>query len=357
LSGAVFMSLPIEGSPVGAGAYFRLARADMNLPGDFAPAQNDVESALLRLWDQVLDAHGLGANDDFFAAGGDSLAAVAVCAGIERDLDVVLPVSTLLSAGTPRLLAREIEAARARRERDSLTQIRSGRRPALAIVHGMHGDVFLTRKLAGLLSERRRVYGLRAKGLAEGEAPLGSVAAMAAHYLAALLHTEPNGPYLLGGYCGGTIVAYEMAQQLTRAGATVAGLVLLDPPISEEFAPWLHGRPPVPNKAPIIRPPAPLAGQRGDLRRRNVRAAMEISLAAYAPEPYAGRVLVVTSERRRSLLANPQTGWPRYAVGELTLTAVPGNHDDFFTDGLFAVGHALNEFVNRVAPVTAGAAA
>ena len=42
---------------------------------------------------------------------------------------------------------------------------------------------------------------------------------------------QPHGPYLLGGFSGGGITAYEMAQQLDAAGEEVALLVLLDTPL------------------------------------------------------------------------------------------------------------------------------
>jgi thioesterase domain-containing protein len=42
---------------------------------------------------------------------------------------------------------------------------------------------------------------------------------------------RPHGPYLLGGFSGGGITAYEIARQLTEAGEEVAMLALLDTPL------------------------------------------------------------------------------------------------------------------------------
>src|SRR5215510_2102161 len=58
---------------------------------------------------------------------------------------------------------------------------------------------------------------------------------MAADYIKSICTVQPEGPYFLGGYSFGGIVAFEAAQQLTRQGAEVAFLALLDPP-----GPW-HG--------------------------------------------------------------------------------------------------------------------
>ena len=51
---------------------------------------------------------------------------------------------------------------------------------------------------------------------------------MAEEYLAELRVRQPHGPYYLSGYCGGGIVAYEMAQHLHAVGETVALLVIID---------------------------------------------------------------------------------------------------------------------------------
>jgi acyl carrier protein len=140
-----------------------LRRDELGLPGEAAPPANEAEQVLLGLWREVLEVEGLGVNDNFFAAGGDSLAAATLCAGVERDLGAVIPVSVLLLADTPRLLAREIEAVRAKQARSCLQLIRQGRSPAAALVHGLHGDVVLAKRLADLMADGRRILGFRAR--------------------------------------------------------------------------------------------------------------------------------------------------------------------------------------------------
>jgi thioesterase domain-containing protein len=51
---------------------------------------------------------------------------------------------------------------------------------------------------------------------------------MAADYLKEIREVQPAGPYLLGGYCFGGKVAYEMAQQLHKVGEEVAPLAMID---------------------------------------------------------------------------------------------------------------------------------
>lgn len=51
---------------------------------------------------------------------------------------------------------------------------------------------------------------------------------MARHYVALLLKQQPTGPYQLGGFSLGGVIAYEMANQLIRSGKQVAMLILFD---------------------------------------------------------------------------------------------------------------------------------
>jgi thioesterase domain-containing protein len=80
--------------------------------------------------------------------------------------------------------------------------------------------------LAELVRELRGhgpVYGLHAS---ESEDDV-SIEALARDYLAQVRAVQPRGPYLLGGWSFGGLVAYEMTLQLQAAGEPVALLALL----------------------------------------------------------------------------------------------------------------------------------
>src|SRR5690606_40916675 len=77
------------------------------------------------------------------------------------------------------------------------------------------------------MGTRRPVIGLQTRGIL-GHRMHDSVEAMAADHIANLRRHQPEGPYLLAGYSGGAITAFEMARQLTAAGARVAFLGILD---------------------------------------------------------------------------------------------------------------------------------
>ena len=52
---------------------------------------------------------------------------------------------------------------------------------------------------------------------------------IAASYIKSIRTVQPEGPYFLGGFCAGGLLAYEVAQQLCAGGQEVKLLVLIDP--------------------------------------------------------------------------------------------------------------------------------
>lgn len=103
----------------------------------------------------------------------------------------------------------------------------TGAKPPFFCVHPCGGHVLHYVYLARHISPEHPFYGFQARGL-DGQPPHTQIEEMAADYIAALRTVQPHGPYFLGGWSIGSVVAYEMAQQLAAAGETIALLALLD---------------------------------------------------------------------------------------------------------------------------------
>jgi thioesterase domain-containing protein len=71
------------------------------------------------------------------------------------------------------------------------------------------------------------VYGLQSPGLIDGK-ECETIESVAAHHIRSVRGIQPSGPYYLGGFCFGGLVAFEMAQQLRASGERVAFLAILD---------------------------------------------------------------------------------------------------------------------------------
>ncbi|MEZ4584348.1 MAG: KR domain-containing protein [Caldilineaceae bacterium] len=105
---------------------------------------------------------------------------------------------------------------------------RTGSRPPFFCVHPWAGLVYPYFELAGLLGPDQPVYGLQAVGLYQQ--PHTTIEQMASHYVEALRRVQPNSPYRLSGWSIGGLIAFEMAQQLRRAGEEVTLLAVFDEP-------------------------------------------------------------------------------------------------------------------------------
>src|SRR5207248_10364292 len=109
----------------------RRKAADLMQSGSSKAEPDDLlELQLLRIWEKVLGLDAVGTTDDFFALGGDSLAAATMLAAVEKFCGVALPTSTLLEAPTIQKLADSIRSGGLRETNLRLVALRlCGNRP------------------------------------------------------------------------------------------------------------------------------------------------------------------------------------------------------------------------------------
>jgi thioesterase domain-containing protein len=103
-----------------------------------------------------------------------------------------------------------------------------GSKPPFFCVHAIGGSVFSYYDLSKLIGKDQPFYGLESIGMEGEEVPLSSIEKMAARYIEAIRPVRSDGPYQIGGWSMGGLVAYEMAQQLLAQQQSVSKLVLFD---------------------------------------------------------------------------------------------------------------------------------
>ncbi|GER89948.1 hypothetical protein KDW_41100 [Dictyobacter vulcani] len=76
----------------------------------------------------------------------------------------------------------------------------------------------------------RPFYGIRARGYMDNQVPIRGIKKMATYYIDIMRSVQPEGPYDVGGYSLGGMVAYEITRQLQQAGQKVNTMVMIDVP-------------------------------------------------------------------------------------------------------------------------------
>ncbi|NEK21227.1 SDR family NAD(P)-dependent oxidoreductase [Sulfitobacter sp. JBTF-M27] len=219
-----------------------------DLDGSYVAPRNGIEERLAEIWENLLGVSPVGVEDSFFDLGGHSLIAVRLFAQVKREFKVEFPISVLFEAPTiakcAALIAAETgdtgttgaaESASAPAEKFEflvpLNQSDHKEAAPLFIVAGMFGNVLNLRHLAMPIAQERRVFGVQARGLIGDTPPHNDMTDAARDYLDEIRRVQPEGPYLLAGYSGGGVTAYEMTQQLRAMGQEVGVLALLDTPL------------------------------------------------------------------------------------------------------------------------------
>lgn len=194
---------------------------------DYVPPRNRTERRLIAIWEKVLKIHPIGATASFFDLGGQSLQAGELFLRIHKAFGCELPLSILFHADTVEKLAVELSASSGDAYPTMVAIQPHGSRPPFFCVHGGAGITLYVRGLASRMDPEQPFYSIEPEGLDGKRFKHTTVEAIAAHYVAEIRKIQPHGPYRIGGYCFGGIVAVEMAQQLRRAGEEPEVVALL----------------------------------------------------------------------------------------------------------------------------------
>jgi thioesterase domain-containing protein/acyl carrier protein len=272
----------------------------------------------LSLFEQLLSIRPIGISDGFFQLGGHSLLAVELMARIEKQFGRRLALGAIFLGDTVADLA-------ARLREPSLTQSsplvlleRGGERTPFFFVHPVGGTILQYRALAHRLGVDRPFYAIQSPAL-EGNSLSADITieALAQSYLGAVRTAVPKGPYLLGGWSFGGLVAAEMARAMRHAGEEVTLLALLDSHAQSDP----HDDP---NELAAL-----TAWELGDGQtwphqhfatvERIVHAHLR-AVRRWTPKPYDGRAILFAAHQR-GVIRDTTLGWgpllPRLSVIEI----------------------------------------
>jgi amino acid adenylation domain-containing protein len=337
------------------------AAAPVGDPDAFVGPRDALELRLAHLWEALLEVQPVGVRDDFFALGGHSLLALRLLAGVERLAGRRLSMAALLAEPTVERLARALRGEPLPAAGPLVPLQPAGAERPLFLVHAAGGNVASYAALARHLGARQPLYALQSRGLEGDEPAAGGVEEMAADYLAQLRAVQESGPYRLGGWSMGGLVAFEMARLLTAAGEAVELLALVDsraprndtpagpPDAATLLAGFLLHLGLAPERvSPLVEesvslPPgeglrraweAARGAERvpGDLgldrfeRLWSVFRANAAAALAYRPRPSACDLLLIVAEDRAASLAAEAARWRALTRGAVRTATVAGDH-------------------------------
>ena len=229
-----------------------------------------------------------------------------------------------------------------------LVKIQSGgSKPPFFAIHPAYGGVFIYYDLVHYLGSEQPVYGLQPKGLNGKQVPQFRIEDMATDYIREIRTFQPEGPYFLGGFSMGGMVAFEMAQQLHAQGQKVAMLALFDTraprafkrkPAQERVSRHLTNFLRLEQKQKLTYVQTYLQQRRAHrffmTNKSPLQEAHEQAERDYVPQVYPGKaILFRASEQPEEVFwVDPQLGWGSLVAGELEIQEVSGNHDNLFRE-------------------------
>lgn len=331
---------------------------------EYAAPENQTEQKLVNIWKKFFKLNKIGIHDNYFDIGGHSLLALAIFNEIEKEFGKKLPLATLFKAQTIKELAVYLsEQSGQSVDWSSIVPIKTeGSNPPFFCIHGAGGNVLLYKDLANRLGSNQPFYGIQSKGLDGSGSYHKTIEEMAEFYINDILKIQKEGPYLLGGYCMGGTVAYEIAQQLKKQGLDVGLVAMMDTYNFNETArknTLLHNisyyyqntifhlkniaKAPGKEKITFIKEKIKIAGERVSekissiktsaaakfpgngkantllsLQLLNDKAALE-----YVPKPYNGKVVVFTPQEMFKNFNDESFGWGKLVGDNLKIVELP----------------------------------
>jgi acyl-CoA synthetase (AMP-forming)/AMP-acid ligase II/thioesterase domain-containing protein len=373
--------------------HFRDLAAPLSMRRTIAQVQRaltEIETQLVEIWRRILALEQIGVDDNFFDLGGDSLSAALMLSQVEKvhaAADCPLDASDFYDQPTVAVLAAIIEASMDEKTRLGPRRVlllhKAGSRIPFFCFSSGGIDRYQLRHLSRELGPDQPFIDLGPPSAAQDQRLLRA-SEIARQSIESIRALRKHGPYLLGGYCYGGVLAFETARQLTEEGEEVALLALFDTPTPGYpkivRARWRYAR----HASGILRD---LARGRSSIRPRDIaehlralwritsrrwsaRATRVIAAAGmndsqpekwngvvmreYAPRPIRARIVQFLADNvpvSAAVLQDRRLGWQDFARGGFETIHVPGDHVSMLAEANVAALAAELEEVLRAAIV------
>ena len=198
-----------------------ITRESLGLGTTYEAPAGELEKLIAGTFADVFELDRVGANDEFFDIGGNSLRGEVLSGLISEKAKRDFQISDLIEHTTPRRIA-EFLSRKPNQPTDGV------RRPPIFIVHGRLGYTLPKPEFRQAFAKGQELFVFELPGI-RGGLSFDRTEDIAAAYVAKLVEHYPKGPVLIASFCVGALIALEMASQLAARDRPVAQLILLDP--------------------------------------------------------------------------------------------------------------------------------
>lgn len=360
----------------------------------YEPPSLPIHHQLTDIWKRSLRIEVLSVAESFFDLGGNPRVMQRMLEEVKRSTGEEIDASEFLRDPTIKGLTATLLRKASPKSLFVPIQKGNGGMP----FYFFHGDIlgagYYSKRLATLLGDDQPFHVSPPIVLAENELP--RVEELAACKRQALQKQQLHGPYLLGGFCVGAVVAYEVARQLEAAGETVGAVLLIEPEIGDVWtrsylhvvdslivrrrrarekvdafmrgltkierlrhvwrSPWTE------KKAFVIKNTKKLLSKKHDARvaehepqneafeagnRDWLLGAYHWILTSYVPKPFEGRVTMLLTDEQFEMTPFILKQWRKVAP-QLRVERIPGSHLGCITTHLDDLAQKIRGEINAM---------
>jgi thioesterase domain-containing protein len=201
---------------------------DLIVSDKYIAPKNRTEEILLNIWRLVLKVGKISINNNFFSVGGHSLLSIHLLSEINENFNKNLAVSWIFQYPTIEKQATYLLENIDQIYNPICTFNSEGICPPLFFIHPGGVSTEIYSGLAEKLDKSIPFFGVESYNIYSNGNYIDSLENLVDYYIKEIKKIKPSGPYCLGGWSFGGIVAYEMARQLVLRGERVISVYLID---------------------------------------------------------------------------------------------------------------------------------
>jgi len=296
--------------------------------------KDPIQFILINIWKKLLTIEHVNIYDDFFSLGGNSILGMKLILEIRQKFNQVLPINSIFKSLTIESLGILI--------RENITkQINGDPRITYAAcllpinnIQNSNNPLFLVHPLVGIATpymalsdfKERPIYGIHNPYFAQNNS-FTTLEEMADFYIKAINLVQTEGPYYIGGWSFGGVVALEIASRLVIQSKQVSMVILIDTYIKSGSQVVLFDNTRLLEKLNITKPSLEYNSLQIELAR-NLKL-----LETYTPKKYYDRVVLLKAAddikvAGYSVLNNLES----IVDQNLEVYSIPGTHTELFEE-------------------------